>query len=158
MSQYILPLLINWLVLFVACYIVVEYGQKYLYEEITKNAWAKVGVGSLILAVVLVWTRSTYDTMFTDRIGYTAIQGVVWFLVFLFVLRFNPWHAAGFGIATMLVVAGMTTMVVQSLRKEDVPQRARAPFQSAKPPRKSAGPGTALDSKAQPTTKPAASK
>lgn len=145
MGQYVLPLLLYWLVLFAACYVVVEYGQKYLYDEVTGKAWLKVLFGSLLLAILLIWTKSSFDTMFTDRIGYTVIQAVVWFGVFLFVYRFQPWHAAGLGIGTMMVIAAMATMMVQSLRGENIPVRARTPFNATKPLREPVGGGTALD-------------
>ena len=48
MLTYVWPLLIYWLLLFVACYIVVEYGQNYLYDEPTPNVALKVALGSLV--------------------------------------------------------------------------------------------------------------
>ncbi len=53
--------------------------------------------------------------MFTTNIGWTLLQGVVWFLVFMLVFQFHPWHALGLGIVTMLLVSGLATMGVESV-------------------------------------------
>ena len=47
------PLLIYWLVLFVACFVVVEFGQDQLYDEVTPHAGLKVAGGSLLIAILL---------------------------------------------------------------------------------------------------------
>ena len=57
MSAIIWPLLIYWLVLFVACFVVVEIGQDQLYDEVTPRAGLKVVGGSLLLAALLTALR-----------------------------------------------------------------------------------------------------
>ena len=47
---------IYWLVLFATCYIVVEYGHSYLYDEATPATGLKVLLGSALLAMMLTWT------------------------------------------------------------------------------------------------------
>jgi peptidoglycan/LPS O-acetylase OafA/YrhL len=103
-----------WLIMFVVCYIVVEYGQNYLYDETTPHVAWKVAGGSLIVAALLVKTRSSYDTMFTSEIPWTVVQGIVWFAVFTLVFRFQPQHGAAIGVVTMLLVTGLATMAIDS--------------------------------------------
>lgn len=118
MGAIIVPFIIYWLVVFVVCYAVSEYAQRFLYDETTPWLGAKIGAGSFGLAVLLTYTRTSFDTMFTDKIGWTVLQAIVWFLVFMFVFRFHPLHAASIGITTMLLIAGPATMAVQSFRGE----------------------------------------
>jgi hypothetical protein len=108
------PLAIFWLVVFVCCFAVVEFAQNYLYEEKTPAAGLKVLAGSLILAGLLTYTRTRLDTMFTDRIGLTIIQAVVWFAVFTLIFRFQPLHGAVIGIIAMCVISVLATMAVDS--------------------------------------------
>ena len=108
------------MVLFVACFTVVEIAQDQLYDEVTPWAGFKVAGGSLLLAALLTGLRaygypSAFLSMFTTNIMWTVLQGVAWFLVFMLVLRFHPWHAFGLGVATMLVSSGLATMVVDSV-------------------------------------------
>jgi len=126
-----LPFLFYWLVLFVACFAVVEYGQTYFYETTTPSAGLKVAVGSAILAGLLTWTRSTFDKMFTEDILYTVILLVAAFVVFTLIFRFHPQHAAAIGIVTMLLVSGLATMGVDSMMN-----RNRAATTELKPPSK----------------------
>ncbi len=114
----LVPFIIYWLVVFVVCYAVSEYAQRFLYDETTPWLGAKIGAGSFALAALLTYTRSSFDTMFTDKIGWTVLQAIVWFLVFMFVFRFHPLHAATIGVTTMLLIAGPATMAVQSFRGE----------------------------------------
>ncbi len=111
----VLPFLVYWLILFVACFLVVEYGQTYLYDETTPAMGLKVGLASFLLAALLTWTRTSFDTMLTSEIGTTVLQGIVWFAVFTLVLQFHPKHALGIGIVTMLIVAGFATLAVNSM-------------------------------------------
>jgi hypothetical protein len=80
--------------------------------------------------------------MFTTNIGWTLLQGVVWFLVFMFVLQFHPWHALGLGVIAMVLVSGLATMGVESVlaKRRDVSNATRA-FVPTEPVRQSLGPG-----------------
>jgi hypothetical protein len=111
----ILSFLIYAVILFVVSYIVVEYGQNYLYSEITQGAPLKVGVGAVILAAMLTWLKPGFATMFTSDIRWTVLLAIVWSGVFILVYRFQPWHGFGLAIATLLIFAGLSTLVVDSL-------------------------------------------
>jgi hypothetical protein len=120
MTALIWPFLIYWLVLFVACFVVVELGQDQLYDEVTPHAGLKVAGGSLILAVLLTALRwaehpASFESMFTTNIIWTLLQGIVWAGVFILIFQFQPWHGLGLGLATMLLVTGLATMGVESL-------------------------------------------
>jgi hypothetical protein len=122
MAAYIWPLLIYWLVMFVACYVVVEVAQDQFYDEVTPNPGLKVGAASLILAIMLTWLHPSFESMFTTGFIWTILQGIVWFAVFTLILQFHPWHALGLGIVTMLIVTGLATMGVDSLMAPRVTQ------------------------------------
>src|SRR4051812_41439532 len=107
MSAFVWPFLIYWLVLFVACYSIVEFAQDQFYDEVTPRAGLKVTLGSLVLALLLTKLRTSYDTMFTTDIAWTVLQAIVWFVVFTLVFQFHPQHAAAIGIGAMLLVCGM---------------------------------------------------
>jgi hypothetical protein len=109
------PLLIYWFVLFVACYTIVEFGQDQLYDEVTPYAWAKVGGGSLLLAAMLTWLRSSFDTMFTTDLPWTVLQAMAWWLVFMFIFQFHPQHALVISTVAVLLLPGVATMGVESL-------------------------------------------
>ena len=148
-SSIVWPLLIYWLVLFVVCFVLVEIGHDQLYDEAPKYAGWRVFGGSLILASLLTALRykgfaASFDSMFTTNIGWTLLQGVVWFLVFMFVFQFHPWHALGLGVVTMLLVSGLATMGVDSLlaKRRDVTAATR-PVTANEPVRQSLGPGPA---------------
>jgi hypothetical protein len=111
------PFLIYWLILFVACYVVVEFGQNYLYDETTPAVGLKVALGSFLLAAFLTWTRTSFDTMFTSELAKTVFQAIIWFAVFTLVYRFQPQHGVMIGVATMLIVAGLATLGVDSMMK-----------------------------------------
>ena len=120
MMTIVWPLLIYWLVMFVACFVVVEIGQDQLYDEVTPRAGLKVAGGSLLIAALLTALRhygfpASFESMFTTNIAWTLLQGVVWFLVFMFVFQFHPWHALGLGVVTMVLVSGLATMGVESV-------------------------------------------
>ncbi len=142
----ILPLLIYWLVLFVACFVVVEIGHDQLYDEVTPHAGIKVLGGSLVIAAVLTTLRAkglpaSYESMFTTNIIWTVLQGMVWVGVFMLIFQFHPWHALGIGLATMLLVTGLATMGVESLLSRPVPTtQSTRPLLSNQPVRQSATP------------------
>src|SRR6516164_7903306 len=113
-------LLIYWLVMFVACFVVVEVGHDQLYDEVTPHAGLKVASGSLLIAILLTSLKAkdlaaSFDSMFTTNIAWTVLQGLVWFGVFVLIFQFHPWHALGLGIVTMLLVTGLATMGVSSI-------------------------------------------
>ena len=131
MMSIVWPLLIYWLVIFVACFVVVEIGQDQLYDEVTPHAGLKVTSGSLLIAAVLTALRyygfpASFESMFTSNIAWTLLQGVVWFGVFTLILQFHPWHALGLGTATMLMVSGLATMGVESILARPAPTSAAA--------------------------------
>src|SRR5215204_110305 len=117
MGAIVWPFLIYWLALFVACYTIVEVTQDQLYDEVIPMAWLKVGLGSLLLAAMLTWLRTSYDTMFTSDLPWTVLQAIAWFVVFTLVFQFHPQHAAAIGIVAMLLICGIATMGVESLTK-----------------------------------------
>ena len=134
MMSIIWPFLIYWLVIFVACFVVVEVAQDQLYDEVTPHAGLKVTLGSLLIAMLLTALRyygfaASFESMFTSNIAWTLLQGVVWFGVFTLILQFHPWHALGLGIATMLMVSGLATMGVESILSQPAATSAAArPF------------------------------
>jgi len=123
LTAYVWPFLIYWLILFVISYIVVEYGQSYFYDEATPGALAKVALGSLILALILTRTRTSFDTMFTANFPSTVILAIAWTGVFILIYRFHPWHGFGLAIATLLIFAGMASLVVSSMLDPKPPGR-----------------------------------
>jgi hypothetical protein len=120
---YVWPFLIYYVILFAVCYIVVEYGQNYFYDEVTPAAAAKVALGALILASILTYTRSSFDSMFTSDIGKTVGLAIAWSGVFILIYRFQPWHGFGLAMATLLIFAGMSTLVVNSMLSPKPPGR-----------------------------------
>jgi hypothetical protein len=117
LSAIIWPLLIYWLAMFVTCYTVVEVAQDQLYDEVTPRSGLKVLLGSFILAALLTWLHPSFETMFTNNIAWTVLQGIVWFAVFTLIFQFHPQHAAALGILTMLIVPGAATLGVDSIMK-----------------------------------------
>jgi hypothetical protein len=130
------PLLIYWLVFFVACYTICEVAQDQLYDEVTPYVAVKVAGGSFIFAALATYFRPSFDTMFTNDIAWTVLQAMVWVAVFIFVFVFHPWHGLLLALVTMPLVAGLGTMGVENLTK---PRAVTAPVQSkgAPPIRKS---------------------
>ncbi|WP_406695430.1 hypothetical protein V5E97_30845 [Singulisphaera sp. Ch08] len=115
MGAIIWPLLIYWLAMFIASYMIVEFGQDFFYDEVTPRAGLKVGLGSFLLAALLTWLRPSYDTMFTSDLPWTVLQAIVWFAVFTLIYQFHPQHALAIGTVALLLIPGVATMGVQSL-------------------------------------------
>jgi hypothetical protein len=136
-TAYVWPFLIYWLILFVVSYIVVEYGQNYFYDEATPGVFPKVAFGALVLAAILTKTRPSFDTMFTANIASTVFLAIAWSGIFIFVYRFHPWHGFGLAMATLLIFAGMATLVVDSMLSPRPPGRMDID-KTYKPIRKSA--------------------
>ena len=127
----IVPFLLYLLILFVAFYVVTEYGHYNLYDEGPPGVGWRVLLTSVVAAALLTVPRLrlAYDTMFTSNIHITILHGIVWFGLFLFVLRFHPPHAAGLAIATLLVVPGLAGMAVDSATRTE----HRAPVDITRP-------------------------
>ncbi|SIO59789.1 hypothetical protein SAMN05444166_6170 [Singulisphaera sp. GP187] len=115
MGAIIWPLLIYWFAMFISCYMIVEFGQDFFYDEVTPRAGLKVGLGSFLLAALLTWLRPSFDTMFTSDLPWTVLQAIVWFAVFTLIFQFHPTHAAGIGIVALLLIPGVATMGVESI-------------------------------------------
>jgi hypothetical protein len=113
--------LFYWLILFVACFAVVEYGQTYFYDEATPGSGWRVTLGSALLAVYLTWFRPEYHTMFTLYLGYSVILAIAGFAIFTLIYRFNPWHALPLGVVTVLLFSGMATMGIESFGNRNRP-------------------------------------
>jgi len=145
----ILPLLIYWLVMFVVCFVVVEFGHDQLYDEVTPHAGLKVLGGSLLIAAVLTILRhyklpASFESMFTTNIIWTVLLGLVWVGVFMLIFQFHPWHALGLGLVTMLLACGLATMGVEALLTKKVPTtQSTRTFQSNQPVRQSSTPKVA---------------
>jgi hypothetical protein len=145
MSTIIWPLLIYWLVLFVACFVVVEVGHDQLYDEPTPHAGLKVTGGSLLLAILLTALNyynhpASYLTMFTSDIMWTLLQAIVWVGVFILIFQFHPWHGLGIGLATMFMVTGLATMGVESLTKKSTSAAVTKAKVPSQPVRQSTAP------------------
>src|SRR5215212_1550443 len=133
MGAIVWPFLIYWLALFVACYTIVEVAQDQLYDEVTPMAWLKVGLGSLLLAALLTWLRTSYDTMFTSDLPWTVLQAIAWFVVFTLVFQFHPQHAAVIGIGAMLLIPGLASMGVESITKPTPKMTPARSYNQSKP-------------------------
>ncbi len=120
---YLWPFLIYYVIVFVVSYIVVEYSQNYLYDEAPPGLASKVALGTLLIAGFLTWSRSNLATMFTEQFAPTFFLAIVWVGVFILIYRFQPWHGFGLGLATMLIFAGMSTLVVNSMLSPRPPGR-----------------------------------
>lgn len=131
-------LLIYWVVFFVALYVVAEFAQNYFYDELTPRAGLKVAWASLVLATLLAWRHPTMIDMFTSRFGETLMLGIVGFVLFTLALRFHPPHALLLGPATVVLVAALVSLAIESF--EDGGSRVRRDVPKAREPiRKSAG-------------------
>jgi hypothetical protein len=139
MLAYVWPLLIYWLVFFVACYSVVELAQDQLYDEVTPKVGLKVAGGSLILAALATWLRPSFDTLFTTDVMWTVLQAIVWFAVFTLIFQFHPPHALALSLVTMVLISGLATLGVDSLTKPSRPIAAEQ-RRSNEPVRKSLTP------------------
>jgi hypothetical protein len=148
MMSLVWPFLIYWLVMFVACFVVVEIAQDQLYDEVTPRVGLKVTGGSALIAMVLTALRyygfpASFESMFTSNIAWTLLQGVVWFGVFTLIFQFHPWHALGIGTATMLMVSGLATMGVESILSRPAPNSVAArPFAPTPAVRQSLSPSS----------------
>ena len=116
----ILPFVFYWLLLFAVCFIAVEYGQTYFYDEATPSAALKVTLGSAILAIILTVTRPSYDKMITsnilERSSWRSRRS--WCSHSCF--GSTPWHGAALGIGSILLLAGMATMALESFQNRNV--------------------------------------
>ena len=112
---YVWSFLIYSLILFVVSYILVEYGQKYLYDEVPPYVALKVGLGALIMAAILTWTKSSFETMFTFDLYKTVLLAMVWVGVFVLVYRFQPIHGAALALVAALLIPGLATIAVQGV-------------------------------------------
>lgn len=123
---WILVFLMYWLVLFVGCYVVVEFGQTYYYEEKTPGAALKVAGATLILA--LLYTRYSWlqnppathvgtwhDQIFTTTAAWLVVVSILAFVLFTLVLQFYPQHAVFLGPLTVLIVGGMAFMAADNI-------------------------------------------
>jgi hypothetical protein len=142
--------LIYLVIQFVTSYIVVEYGQNYLYDEVTPGTPTRVGIGALILAIVLTWTKTNVATMFTSEIALTVLLAIVWVGIYILLYRFQPWHGFGLAMATLLIFAGLSTLVVDSLTAPKPAGRidTNQPVQTIRRP--SGGPTILNESELQP--------
>lgn len=111
----LLGFLIYWVILFAACFVLVEFAQNYLYDETTPSVGLKVAAGSFVLAALLAWTRPSFDTMFTTGAGSTVLSAIAGFAVFTLIFRFQPLHGAVLGVVSMLIISGIASIAVDSL-------------------------------------------
>ena len=119
--------LVYWLLFFVVNYSLVEYGQRYLYDEATPHFGPKVAAGSFLLAALACWLRPGFDTMFTSHIHLTALQALAWVAVFALLYQFHLPHALAIGLTAMLILPGLATMTAESLTR---PRQTLAPVNS----------------------------
>lgn len=115
---------IYWVVAFVGCFTVVEIAQDALYDEVPPKAGLKVSLASVILALLMTYFHPSFETMFTSKLSLTVLQAIAWFLVFMFVLEFHPWHALGLGVLMMCLVTPLATMGVDSMLRPDAQVRS----------------------------------
>lgn len=150
----ILPFLGYWLILYVACYILLEFAQNYLYDEVTPGMPWKVAAGTLIFAVLLTIFRTSFETLFMPEPHWSALQALVWFAVFVFVFRFHILHAAGISLIAFVVLSGAATLAINSMSGVNPggPPANRAP---SKPIRRSLGPALPPTTESKATETPA---
>ncbi|MEW4568120.1 hypothetical protein AB1L88_09655 [Tautonia sp. JC769] len=108
--------LIYWLLLFVASFIVTEYGQRYFYDEVTPLAGLKVGASSLAMAAFLTWWDPSSVDMVTTDVAYTAMLAIAGFVLFCLVLQFHASHALLLGPVAVVLVAFTAAMAMDSLK------------------------------------------
>jgi hypothetical protein len=135
---YVWPFLIYTLIAFVVSYILVEYGQKYLYDEVTKYAALKVAGGALIMGAMLTWFHPSFETMFTAKLHWTALIAIIWAVIFVLILQFQPLHGAVFALVAVLLLPGLATIAVEGVMTRR-PDPSTVPRTTAKPIRKGAG-------------------
>lgn len=146
------PFLIYALILYVAIYVITDQAQDYLYGEPTPGMPVKVAIGTVILAAMLTWTRTSFQTMFTDDIGKTTLQALAWTGVFILLLRFQPWHGFGIALGSMLIVTTLASMAVDSLLTPRPAASTESPTIN-KPLRRPMGPTTPPPAPAPAATK-----
>ena len=120
----LISFLVYWLLIFVVNYIVVEYGQNYLYDEPTPGFGARSSWG------VSPWRpwpagsgrRSTRCS--PRRFHWTVLMALAWVLVFTLLYQFHPPHALLIGLTAMVIVPGLATMTAESLTR---PRQTLAP-------------------------------
>lgn len=132
-------LLIYWLVLFAACWMVMEFGQKHYYDEVTPYGPLKAAGATLALAAGLAWWHPSSIDMLTGEIYGTALLGIAAFVLFVVVLQFHPPHALLLGPAIVILVAIASAMAVESIEKSGGAPRERPVPPSQRTVRKSAG-------------------
>ena len=121
----VLPIAIYWFMFFVVQYILIEYGQAYLYDETIPRFGLKVLVGSLLLAMLAARFHPSFVTMFTNHLHWTLLQALAWVGIFTLLYQFQPLHALALGLMSFLFVPGLATMTVDSLAQ---PRRTIAPI------------------------------
>jgi hypothetical protein len=131
---------VYWFVFFVASYAVIELFQRQFYDEITSAAGLKVTAGSFLMALIAMWAKPTYDTMFTAELHWTALQAIAWFLIFTFIYQFHPIHALAVSLSTLLLIPGVASMAAESLTRARPVDRRTQYRGDPKPMRKSAQP------------------
>lgn len=128
MGTTIVAFLVYWAIFFVANLSAIEIGHDQFYDEVTPHSALKAAAGSALLAILGAWCRPSFETMFTNDLAWTVLQGMAWFFVFLFLYSFHPWHALGISLVTMVMVAGLATLGVDSMTRPKVtvaPTQAR---------------------------------
>ncbi len=119
--EYAVAFIIYAIVLYVAQYIVIEYAQKYLYDETTSLLGWRILAGTILFSAILTFTRTGFDRMFTDDLGATVLQAIVWFGVFTLLYQFHPPHAATISLGMLLIVPGIATIASDSLMRSPPP-------------------------------------
>jgi hypothetical protein len=113
----------------------------------------------LILASILTATHLSFDSMFTSEFWKSAILAIVGTGVFILVYRFQPWHGFGLAVPTLLLFAGMSTLVVDSMLSPRPPGRLDTTIQNKTIRRPTGGGATPSPAPAQaPAPAPAPAK
>ncbi len=134
----IVSFLLYTFICFVVSFILVEYGHKYLYDEVTPYVGLKVLGGAVLMGGLLTWTKSSFDTMFTADLPYTALMAIAWAAIYILIFRFQPVHGALFALAAVLLLPGLATIAVQSVTATR-PNPATVTPGKAKPLRRTLG-------------------
>jgi hypothetical protein len=151
----ILTFLVYWVILFVACYMIVEYAQSYLYDETTPSAGLKVALGTFLFAAFLTWKRISFESMFGGDLAWMFGLAVAWFVIFTFLFRFHPPHAFAIGLLSCILLTGAATLAVNSMTGQ-TPVTVAAKRATSKPVRTTlqttapAPPAAPAESKANP--------
>ncbi|CAN5915565.1 hypothetical protein BH23PLA1_BH23PLA1_33520 [soil metagenome] len=106
--------LIYWLLFFVGCYIVTEVGQDHFYDEVTPYSGLKVAGTTFLLAALMTWWQPMMLEMFTDDIIYSVALAILAFILFTLAIRFHPTHAAALGPLTVVLVAALAALAIES--------------------------------------------